>query len=135
MFRRGLSHERNGCAGTGLASIAGRRVANAMEIPANRRYAMKLSSEQVTTTLSQFNAQVLPDDHPGVVQLRELFGDHTFFLDNTGLNVLEPAETAERDEQTGQIVSLADWSDDTLTSLRPHEPSPTGVLVALGVRH
>jgi len=92
---------------------------------------MRLNSTQVKQTLSQFDAQVLPDDHPAVTQLNNLFGDHTFFLDGSGLKVLEPAETPEMEAQTGEVVSLADWSDATLTSLRPHEPEPTGMVVVL----
>src|SRR5882757_8479513 len=93
---------------------------------------MKLNSAQVKQTLSQFEAEVLPDNHPAVPQLNNLFGNHTFFLDTRGLKVLEPTgapETAEA--QSGEVVSLADWSDATLTSLRPHEPEPTGVVVVL----
>jgi hypothetical protein len=48
---------------------------------------MKLNSAQVEKTLSQFEAQVIPDDHPMVSKLNELFGDHTFFLSREGLNV------------------------------------------------
>jgi len=96
---------------------------------------MKLNSTQLERTLSQFSAEVLPDDHPALKQLSNIFGDHTFFLDGSGLNVLEPAATAETDAQTGEIVSLANWSDATLTSLRPHEPEPTGVLVVLEPTH
>jgi hypothetical protein len=51
---------------------------------------MKLNSTQVKQTLSQFDAEVLSDSHPAVPQLNDLFGDHTFFLDGSGLNVLEP---------------------------------------------
>jgi hypothetical protein len=96
---------------------------------------MKLNSTQLERTLSQFSAEVLPDDHPALKQLSSIYGDHTFFLDGSGLNVLEPADTAETDAQTGEIVSLANWSDTTLTSLRPHEPEPTGVLVVLEPKH
>jgi hypothetical protein len=96
---------------------------------------MKLNSTQLKQTLSQLDAQVLPDDHPAVTQLNNLFGDHTFFLDGSGLNVLEPAETPEKEIQTGEIVSLASWSDATLTSLSPHEPEPTGVVIVLESRH
>jgi hypothetical protein len=96
---------------------------------------MKLNSTQVKQTLSQFEAQVLPDSHPAVPELNDLFGDHTFFLDSGGLNVLEPAATPDVEVQTGEIVSLASWSDETLTSLRPHEPEPTGVVVVLEPRH
>ena len=96
---------------------------------------MKLNPTQVKQTLSQFEAQVLPDSHPAVPELSDLFGDHTFFLDSGGLNVLEPAEAPEMEAQTGEIVSLASWSDETLTSLRPHEPEPTGVVIVLKPKH
>ena len=96
---------------------------------------MKLSSTQLKQTLSQFQAEVLPDNHPAVPQLNDLFGNHTFFLDTRGLKVLEPAGMPEKEAQSGEIVSLADWSDATLTSLRPHEPEPTGVLVVLEAMH
>jgi hypothetical protein len=97
--------------------------------------AMKLNSTQLKQTLSQFDAEVLPDSHPAVPQLNDLFGDHTFFLDGDGLNVLEPADAPEMEGQTGEIVSLASWSDETLTSLRPHEPEPTGVVIVLESKH
>ena len=51
--------------------------------------------------------------------------DHTFFLDGSGLKILEPGEVPEMGSQSGEVVSLADWSDATLTSLRPHELEPT----------
>lgn len=95
---------------------------------------MRLNDTQVKQTLSQFEAQVLPEDHPAVTQLSSLFGDHTFFLDGGGLKVLEPNE-AGADGQSGEVVSLADWSDATLTSLKPHEPQSTGVMVALEPMH
>ena len=96
---------------------------------------MKLNATQVERTLSQFNAEVLPDSHPAVPQLNNLFGDHTFFLDGEGLNVLEPAEAPEAEGEAGEVVSLASWSDATLTSLRPHDPEPTGVVIVLEPRH
>lgn len=96
---------------------------------------MKLNSDQVTRTLSQFDAQVLPDNHPAVPQLNDMFGDHTFFLNSTGLNVLEPTSAAEREAEAGQIVNIAFWSDDTQTSLKVHEPEPTGVVISLANTH
>jgi hypothetical protein len=100
-----------------------------------KELAMKLSSTQLEQTLSQFSAEVLPDDHPAVTQLNNLFGDHTFFLDDSGLKVLEPTGVPEMEAQTGEVVSLADWSDATLTSLKPHEPEPTGVVIVLQSKH
>lgn len=82
---------------------------------------MRLNTAQVNQALMQMEAQVLPDDHPAVGKLNELFGDHTFFVDRSGLKVLE---------STGSVVSLADWAGETSGALRPHEPTPTGVVVA-----
>ncbi len=97
---------------------------------------MRLNSAQVTQALSQMEAQVLPDDHPAVTELTDVFGDHTFFLDDSGLKVLEPAEVPGTDVESSEVVSLADWSDATLTSLKPHEPEPTGtVIVFRPIRH
>jgi hypothetical protein len=42
---------------------------------------MKLNAAQVKRTLTEMDAQVLPDDHPAVSQLVELYGNHTYFLD------------------------------------------------------
>jgi hypothetical protein len=90
---------------------------------------MKLNSTQVEQTLGQLNAHVLPDDHPTMMQLTSIFGDHTFFVDERGLNVLEPAEVPETGAQSGELINLADWSDPSLTSLVPHEPESTGTIV------
>jgi hypothetical protein len=90
---------------------------------------MRLNEMQVKQTLSQMNAQVLPDDHPATARLTNMFGEHTFFLDQNGLKVLEPTETSEREVPSGEVVSLADWSDATLTSLTPHAPETTGTII------
>jgi hypothetical protein len=90
---------------------------------------MKLSAERVDRTLSQFEAMPLPEDHPAIAQLNQLFGDHTFFLTVSGLHVVEPTEAPA--EEAGQVVKLASWSDPNRTSLVPHEPEPTEVVVDL----
>jgi hypothetical protein len=97
---------------------------------------MKLTSAQVERTLSQFEAQALPDSHPMVPQLSELFGDHTFFLDSNGLNIVEPAgDDAPAGVEAAWVVNLATWSDANLTKLAPHEPQPTDAIVELGSKH
>jgi hypothetical protein len=91
---------------------------------------MKLNSALVERTLNQFDAQAIPENHPVVPQLNSLFGDHTFFLDGSGLSIVEPTE-ADNGAQKGQVVKLAGWQDSDRTSLVPHEPEPTNVLVEL----
>ena len=57
---------------------------------------MRLTSAQVERTLRQFEfeARAIPDSHPVVPKLTEIFGDHTFFLDSNGLNIVEPTAEA-----------------------------------------
>ena len=62
---------------------------------------MKLNSAQVERALKQFEAQALPEDHPVVPQLASMFGEHTFFLDSGGLNVLEPTEASSQEAPVG----------------------------------
>ena len=96
---------------------------------------MKLTSAQVERTLSQFEAQALPDSHPLVPQANNLFGDHTFFLASNGLNIVEPVEASFAGAQAAKVVNLANWVDSNRTSLAPHEPEPTDVVIALGFEH
>jgi hypothetical protein len=95
---------------------------------------MKLSTVQIQQTLDQLDAQVLPDDHPAMAQLKDVFGDHTFFVDAKGLNVLEQIEAPGRESESGEMVSIADWSDASLTKLNAHEPEPTGTVILLRQR-
>lgn len=96
---------------------------------------MKLTSAQVERTLGQFEAEVIPDDHPVVPQLNDLFGEHTFFLDSNGLNIVEPAEPARAGAQSAKVVNLASWSDANPTDLELHDPEPTDVVITLGSIH
>jgi hypothetical protein len=104
--------------------------------PQLKEWAMKMKPEQVERTLSQFEAQAIPDDHPMASQLTSLFGDHTFFLDSNGLSVVEPTEfTQSGDALSGTVVKLANWNDPNLTSLAPQDPELTDIVVALGTEH
>ena len=53
---------------------------------------MKWTSAQIERTLSQFEAQAVPESHPVLTRLNELFGDHTFFVDSDGLSIVEPID-------------------------------------------
>ncbi|HEY6981421.1 hypothetical protein [Reyranella sp.] len=92
---------------------------------------MKLNSSQIERTLHQFDAQAIPAEHPAIPKLERLFGDHTYFLDNNGLNIVEPVEAEQADNRFGVIVNLASWTDDSAASLQPHEPEPTELVVDL----
>ncbi len=65
----------------------------------------------------------------------DLFGEHTFFLDSNGLNIVEPAEPARAGAQSAKVVNLASWSDANPTGLELHDPEPTDVVITLGSIH
>jgi len=93
---------------------------------------MKLNSEMVERTLGQIEAEAIPENHPEFPKLRGLFGDHTFFLDSSGLNIVAPMEQMPR---MGKLVNVASWDDADLLQLLPHVPESTDVLIELGSMH
>ena len=97
---------------------------------------MKLNSAQVQRTLDQFEARVIPDENPLIAKFNDLFGDHTFFLDQHGLNIVEPVEAAEPAAECAKVVKLASWSNDSRSDLKLlHEPAETDIVVTLGSKH
>src|SRR5262245_21635362 len=113
------------------------RIPHCLGREANRKqeHAMKLTSAQVERALVQFRGEAIPDNHPVIPQLNRLFGEHTFFLDSKGLNIVEPAEAASPGLDTVTLVNVASWSDADPNKLEPHEPEPTDVVVTLGSKH
>ena len=93
---------------------------------------MKLNSALIERTSNQFEAKAIPDDHSAVPELRSLFGDHTFFLDAKGLNIVEPTASTDVGVRTAQVIKLADWKDENQSGLVRHEPEATDVVVVLG---
>lgn len=92
---------------------------------------MKLAAAMVAQALDQYDAKVVPESHPASSELSKRFGDHTFFLDESGLNIIEPAEAEEPGQTTGIVVNLASWSDSERSALEPHTPEMTDIVVAL----
>jgi len=93
---------------------------------------MKLAAAMVAQTLDQIDAKVLPETHPAVPRLSERFGDHTFFVDESGLNIIEPTDTSEPGQAAGVVVNLASWSEADRSALEPHTPEITDIVVKLG---
>jgi hypothetical protein len=93
---------------------------------------MKLATAMVAQTLDQYDAKVIPESHPSVSQLSQRFGDHTFFLDGSGLNIIEPTETEEPNHTVGVVVNIASWADAERSALEPHTPELTDIVVELG---
>lgn len=92
---------------------------------------MKLNSKQIDHALDQFDAEVIAEDNPVVQQLTQLFGDHTYFIDQSGLNIVEIADRGKQDGRTGVLVNIANWTEEGSPKLVPHEPEITDVFVSL----
>jgi hypothetical protein len=92
---------------------------------------MKLTETQAENTMNQISERAIPDDHPAVPQLKGLFGEHTFFLGSDGLKIVEATGEVDSGGPTACMVKVASWADADRTTLAPHEPEPTEVLVDL----
>jgi hypothetical protein len=90
---------------------------------------MRLSQARVEQTLNQFEARVIPESHPSMPKIKELWGDHTYFLAGNGLNIVEPLDRRDSGVEVAKIVNLANWSDANATTLAPHDPKATEVVV------
>ena len=92
---------------------------------------MKLDSDMIERALDQFEAEALPDDHPAVSKLNQVFGDHTFFVDDEGLHIIEPAVDGEL---VGQVVTVARWDGPSHSALTLQEPEAADIVIDLEPR-
>jgi hypothetical protein len=93
---------------------------------------MKLSPEKLDSILEQIDLELIPDDHPSLPKLKNVFGDHTFFVDASGLIIVEPLE---QHPVTGELIKIASWDDADPSHLVPHTPEETDVLIELESTH
>ncbi len=91
---------------------------------------MKLNAAQLLKVEEQLGVEAVPEEHPLTPDLNEIFGDHTFFLDAAGLNIVEPNPSPE--SSSGNVVNVATWASDEHTELLSHEPEVLPVTVDLG---
>ena len=95
---------------------------------------MRLSAAQVAKAETQLHAEALPETHPLVPKLNQLFGEHTFFLSDQGLSVVEqPGQESSTPSADGKavVVNLANWTDSDPPKLEAHEPELTDSVVTL----
>lgn len=95
---------------------------------------MKLTSTHVSQAPNQIRAEAVPESFPAVEQFIRVFGDHTFFIDEEGLSIVEPLGSAAAEGESMEatrLVRLAHWRDDDHSSLVPHTPQRTDTVVML----
>ena len=94
---------------------------------------MKMNAAQIERTLHQLEAKAIPAEHPSIPQLERLFGEHTYFLDSNGLNIVEPVELENGASARGVVVNLASWTGAKAQDLRPHDPEATDLVIELEI--
>jgi hypothetical protein len=90
---------------------------------------MRLTPPQIEQTATQLEAKPVPENSKMAPDLERWFGDHTFFLSETGLLFLEPADAAEDGGESGRVVKVAVWTDQQRTALAPHDPEPPEIVI------
>lgn len=90
---------------------------------------MKLSATQIRNVETQLGVQPVPEEHPVTANLKEAFGDHTFFLDAAGLNIVEADQAP--DSAGANVVKLASWANEERNQLLGHQPETLAVTVDL----
>lgn len=92
---------------------------------------MKFQSDAKYKVEEQIGAEALPDEHPSASELKEIFGDHTFFLDQEGLTIVVPEPAS--DNASGNVVKIASWTESR-EELQLHEPQvqPTVIDIESG---
>lgn len=89
---------------------------------------MKLTTAQIQNVVDQVQADPVPEQHPTMPQLQEVFGPHTFFLNAEGLHVVEPSEKTDSGKREGHFIKLASWNDEERTALATHDAQLSGTV-------
>ena len=89
---------------------------------------MKLSPTQVQRVQVEMDAEAIPEQHVVTPDLQRAFGDHTFFLDNEGLTIVE---ASPEDSHIGNVVKVARWADADHTTLKIQQPQATPLQIGL----
>lgn len=94
---------------------------------------MILSDSQIAVVERQTGATPIPQDDPVAGQLRQAFGEHTFYADPNGLHVIEvlPENMEGVEPGMAAIVQVAEWADEQKNSLSPIEPKALGAVISI----
>ena len=92
---------------------------------------MKLNTKQIEQVQTQVGVDPIPEDNPATQNLKDHFGDHTFYLDQNGLHVWEWVDGPESEGQPVTAMRVASWTDEEKKALAPHEPVASGTIVEL----
>ena len=92
---------------------------------------MKLSSAQIAAVEKATGANPLPGEDPATAKLSEALGEHTFYVDQQGLVILESPEAAATPDDTLEIVRVGRWVEGEQQQLALTPAERTGQVLEL----
>lgn len=92
---------------------------------------MKLNAEQIAAVKQQTDADPIAEDNPVTPKLREAFGDHTFYVGETGLLVPERIDSTNSQSEPAEMMQVAIWANEERGSLQPVPWQATGYTLDL----
>lgn len=95
---------------------------------------MKLTDQQISQIKEQIGAEPVPAQSPATETLAQHFGEHTFYVDESGLHFFE---TVEAQPESGpcqvQPVRVATWTNEKRDALAPHDPVVGATVVDIDI--
>lgn len=94
---------------------------------------MKLSETQAEKVKEVTGLEPFPEDAPVAAELKDHFGDHTFYVAEAGLFVFEKDEKAEdAGDDPARAIQIAQWTEkEGKQALAVVEPQATTTTVDL----
>lgn len=92
---------------------------------------MKLNDTQAEKVKEATGLEPFPEDAPVAAELKNHFGDHTFYVAEAGLFVFEEDQNAEDGgEKPARAIQIAQWTEkDGKQALAVTEPQATTTVV------
>lgn len=92
---------------------------------------MKISDQEIKEIHEKLGIHPLPEDYADLANLREVFGDQTFYMTADGLHIWEYAGVAGAEGQVMIALKVASWANEGKTNLSLHKPQLTDVTVKI----
>ncbi|MBT3658874.1 MAG: hypothetical protein HOA30_19335 [Rhodospirillaceae bacterium] len=90
---------------------------------------MKLTEAQITAVEEKTGAKPLPEEDDATKQMAEAFGEHTFYLDQNGLYIMEKSDEQGETGMLTVLVQLGEWADEEMTSLQAIDARITDMVI------
>ncbi len=95
---------------------------------------MKLTNAQINTVNDQLDLNPIDPDTDAQKELEQIFGDHSYFINDNGLFMFGPGEDADTDEREARLFCVASWTNEERNELAAVKP-PAQIDVAIDLEN